>query len=392
MLNQLQQTNLNLGLYRDDGLGVTNLKGRSLEAKRQEIQQIFRQHNLRVTITANLEATDFLDIFLDLRSEKYRVFTKEGDTPTYVHHQSNHPPNVLKNIGPAVNRRLSSLSANNDLFNQAKPLYQDALRRSKHDHDLKFNEEVVEEGRSKRRRKRQIIWWNPPFSMNVKTNIGAKFLALIKKCFPKDGPLGKAFNRSNLKLSYSTMPNMKQIITAHNRKVLAEVKPPIPVEDPPEAKTCNCSRRKLEEMGGCPLKGKCLITNVVYQAVVVETKVDGQEEVEKYVGCTNDFKARWRHHDKSFNNPDYKHETVLSTHIWNCKSRGSTYKVSWKILDRGQPFNPVTNICKLCVREQFYIIRKPHLATLNHRQEIGTHCPHIRSSLLRNIKKVKAPD
>ena len=392
MLNQLQQTNLNLGLYRDDGLGVTNLKGRPLEAKRQEIQQIFRQHNLRVTITANLEATDFLDIFLDLRSEKYRVFTKEGDTPTYVHHQSNHPPNVLKNIGPAVNRRLSSLSANNDLFNQAKPLYQDALRRSKHDHDLKFNEEVVEEGRSKRRRKRQIIWWNPPFSMNVKTNIGAKFLALIKKCFPKDGPLGKAFNRSNLKLSYSTMPNMKQIIAAHNRKVLAEVKPPIPVEDPPEAKTCNCSRRKLEEMGGCPLKGKCLITNVVYQAVVVETKVDGQEEVEKYVGCTTDFKTRWRHHDKSFNNPDYKHETVLSTHIWECKSRGSTWKVKWKILDRGQPFNPVTNVCKLCVREQFYILRKPNLATLNHRQEIGTFCPHIRSSLLRNIKKVKVPD
>ena len=136
------------------------------------------------------------------------MLTKEGDLPTYVHCQSNHPPNVLKNIGPAVNKRLSSLSANSDLFNQAKPLYQDALRRSKHDHDLKFNEEVVEEGRSKRRRKRQIIWWNPPFSINVKTNVGAKFLALISKCFPKDGPLGKAFNRSNLKLSYSTCPNM----------------------------------------------------------------------------------------------------------------------------------------------------------------------------------------
>ena len=141
------------------------------------------------------------------------MFTKEGDLPTYVHHQSNHPPNVLKNIGPAVNKRLASLSANGDLFNQAKPLYQDALKRSKHNHDLKFEEEVADQGqRKKRRRNRQIIWWNPPFSMNVKTNIGAKFLALINKCFPKDGPLGKAFNRSNLKLSYSTMPNMKQII------------------------------------------------------------------------------------------------------------------------------------------------------------------------------------
>ena len=153
---------------------------------------------------------DFLDIFLDLRSETYRVFTKEGDIPTYVHRQSNHPPNVLKNIGPAVNKRLSTLSANGDLFDQAKPLYQDALKRSKHDQDLKFEEEVVEEEQgNKRRRKRQIIWWNPPYSMNVKTSIGARFLALITKCFPKDGPLGKAFNRSNLKLSYSTCPNMR---------------------------------------------------------------------------------------------------------------------------------------------------------------------------------------
>ena len=76
MLDQLKQTNLDLGLYRDDGLGVTNLQGRPLEAKRQQIQQIFRQHDLRVTIFSNLEATDFLDIFLDLRSESYRVFTK----------------------------------------------------------------------------------------------------------------------------------------------------------------------------------------------------------------------------------------------------------------------------------------------------------------------------
>ena len=102
--------------------------------------------------------------------------------------------------------------------------------------------------------------------------------------FPKDGPLGKAFNRSNLKLSYSTLPNMKQIISAHNRKVLANIKPPIPVEDPPQQKTCNCTRRTMEENGGCPLQGKCLMTNVVYQADVVETKVDWQEEVDTWLG------------------------------------------------------------------------------------------------------------
>ena len=129
LLHQLQDTGVNLGLYRDDGLGVTKLKGRPLEKMRRKIQTIFKENGLKVVVTANLEATDFLDIFLDLRAESFRVFTKEGDIPTYVHSQSNHPPNVLKNIGPAVNERLSMLSQDEGLFNQAAPLYQDALHR-----------------------------------------------------------------------------------------------------------------------------------------------------------------------------------------------------------------------------------------------------------------------
>ena len=112
-------------------------------------------------------------------------------------------------------------------------------------------------------------------------------------------------------------------------------------------------------------------------------------KVEKYVGSTTDFKDRLGNHEKSFKHERYKHETVLSSHIWECKERGSTYTVTWKALDRGQPFNPVTKTCKLCTREKFYIIRKPHQATLNHRQEIGAHCRHIAMSLISKVEKVK---
>ena len=66
--------------------------------------------------TVGLEATDFLDIFLNLRTGTHRSFVKEGDQPTYVHSQSNHSPLVLKNIGLGVNKRLSMLNANEDLF------------------------------------------------------------------------------------------------------------------------------------------------------------------------------------------------------------------------------------------------------------------------------------
>ena len=36
MLDKLKQTNLDLGLYRDDGLGVTSLKGRPLDSRQRD--------------------------------------------------------------------------------------------------------------------------------------------------------------------------------------------------------------------------------------------------------------------------------------------------------------------------------------------------------------------
>ena len=53
---------------------------------------------------------------------------------------------------------------------------------------------------ARRRRTRDAIWWNLPYSINIDTNIGAKFLPLIDKCFPKGTLMGKIFNRQTLKI------------------------------------------------------------------------------------------------------------------------------------------------------------------------------------------------
>ena len=58
------------------------------------------------------------------------------------------------------------------------------------------------------KRKRHITWFNPPFTSNVKSNIGKRFLTLIDQHFPKNHPLHKICNRNTLKLSYSCMDNM----------------------------------------------------------------------------------------------------------------------------------------------------------------------------------------
>ena len=219
----------------------------------------------------------------------------------------------------------------------------------------------------------------------METNIGGRFLALIDHCFPKGTIMSKVFNRSNLKLSYRTCPSMKQLLSSPNKKLLAASMPKPKVE----VRTCDCPRAK-RDAGACPLQGHCLDENNVYQATVVETNTKGEQMVETYVGVSAPpWKRRYRHHTKSFDNPGYKGETVLSTHIWELKARGSIYEVSWKVIDRGSPFTPVTGKCMLCTKEKFFILRRPDLASLNKRQEIGAHCRHIAMSLISNVEKVK---
>ena len=108
---------------------------------------------------------------------------------------------------------------------------------------------------SSRKRKRNITYFNPPFSSNVKTNVGKEFLKLVRKHFTPEHKLHSLFNRMNLKLSYSCMPNIGNIIKSHNSKILNENQIP--------SKLCNC--RKPNE---CPMEGNCLVPCVVYKAEV----------------------------------------------------------------------------------------------------------------------------
>ena len=98
--------------------------------------------------------------------------------------------------------------------------------------DSKFNEDSKGSKRSQEqvyiyiyiyiyiRQRNNILWYNPPFSKNVNTNIGHRFLTLVDKHFPKENKLRKIFNRNTIKISYSCMNNTKQIIDNHNKHIL----------------------------------------------------------------------------------------------------------------------------------------------------------------------------
>ena len=133
-------------------------------------------------------------------------------------------------------------------------------------------------------------------------SIGREFFRLIDNCFPLWHKLHKIFNRNTLKLSYSCMPNVKQIIDGHNKAILKKS------TQPPQnqgEKTCNCRNKD-----SCPLQGNCVSREVIYQATV-----ESESKTETYVGLTaTDFKTRWRNHQASFNSEKSKNST-LQTHL-----------------------------------------------------------------------------
>ena len=88
----------NIGLYRDDGLAAfKNISGSKADKIKKDITKIFKKIGLRITIQANLKVVNFLDITLNLNNGKYYPYRKPNDKRVYIHKQSNHPPNIIKN-------------------------------------------------------------------------------------------------------------------------------------------------------------------------------------------------------------------------------------------------------------------------------------------------------
>ena len=71
----------------------------------------------------NLKTVDFLDVRFDLIKNSYRPFCKPNSKPVYFHEQSSHPPNILKKLPKSINKQISDISCDENIFNNAKLTY-----------------------------------------------------------------------------------------------------------------------------------------------------------------------------------------------------------------------------------------------------------------------------
>ena len=350
---------MNFGLYRDDGLAChRRIPGPTLERYKKGIIQLFKDNGLKITIETGLKTVDFLDVTFNLATETFSPYKKPNNKLLYVNKQSNHPAPVLNQIPNSVNQRLNTISSNEEIFNSAKKEYENALRDSGYQDKLNYKEKT-NEPKKKKNRGRNIIWFNPPFSKSVKTDIGRKFLNLLKKHFPENHKLNKIINKNNVKLSYSVTKNMKRVIQTHNAHVLRKKDTNV------DERTCSCPKGKKDE---CPLMNKCLSKAIVYKATVEQTG-------KYYIGITEmEFKRRLAKHKHSFKNQADKNSTTLSHHVWE-SNLAPTPQIKWEVMKKSTARKPGDRECQLCLEEKLQILKQnKDLMCLNKRSELSHRC------------------
>ena len=385
-----------IGLYRDDGLAYLHKVSPSATEKlSKKVCKVLKNLGLKITTEAHLYHTNFLDVTLNLRNGNHSPYNKPNNEIIYINAHSNHPPHIIKQLPSMIENRVSKLCSNKNQFENSRSVYEDALSKAGYKNKSKLNYSTNQSVNKCRSRK--IIWFNPPFNMNVKTNVGKVFLNLLDKHFNNNHKFHKICNRNNIKISYSCMPNVESIITNHNKKIMKT--------NSNQPEPCNC-RNKIN----CPLQSKCQDKCIIYQANVTiksesnmrhtnmapndqnqttdspSTTTPHTNSKVYYGSCETNFKTRYNNHIYSFNHRKRASSTTLSKHYWKCKDLGQEPVIKWKRLKSAIPYQCGGSKCDLCLTEKLTILQANGLNTLNHRSEILNKCRHKNKFKLCNIK------
>ena len=238
----------NIGLYSDDGLACfKNNNGHENDKIRKDLIRTFYTHGLKLEIKCNLKSIDYLDIIFDFNTGYCRPYRKPNNDARYINTKSNHSPSILKQIPAVISKRISTNSSSKQIFQRAAPY--------RKEQKIQLQQYKHQQTQPRRNRSRNIIWFNPPFSSNIETNVARKFLKVVKKHFSKHR-YHKIFNKNNIKVSYRCMDNMEKLVKKHNNNLLRK--------NDTNKQNCNCRANNT-----CPLDGKCLSSNIVYSAEVL---------------------------------------------------------------------------------------------------------------------------
>ena len=132
----------------------------------------------------------------------------------------------------------------------------------------------------------------------------------------------------------------------------------------------------------CPLKGKCLATNIIYQAKVIQP----DKNPRLYIGMAEtEFKTRINNHKLSLRNKKYANKTALSKFVWEVKEKNRDFEIQRSIKRRAKPYTSGTKTCNLCLAEKMEILKADKKLVLNKRSELISKCQHENKFCASNV-------
>ena len=118
-------------VFIDNGLLVlSNVNGQQIDWVRKNTILFFKDIGFLIDVETNLKIIDFLDIALDLNKGTFKPYKKPNDSLLYIKKSSNHPLQIMKQLLKIISNRLSKNYSNEEVFNESKIDYKNALNQS----------------------------------------------------------------------------------------------------------------------------------------------------------------------------------------------------------------------------------------------------------------------
>ena len=147
------------------------------QKKKKKISLTFLKINS--ILTFNFKILNFLDVTLNLNS--FQPYRNSGDDPLYININSNHPPNIIKLILKMISNHINNISSRQEAFDRTTPFYYNALNSCGFKDNIAFIQNIAK-GKCNKVffiSKTKHFWFNPPYSLNIRTNVAKIFLGLI---------------------------------------------------------------------------------------------------------------------------------------------------------------------------------------------------------------------
>ena len=157
--------------------------------------ELFKKYQSNLDINCNLKIVDYLDKTFDSDT----VFKSLSTNPIASHYalmQAQITHHLCWNRFPNLYQKWLPLSLAINIFSVSAPFYNSILLDGGSDENIKYYPEELVSSRRGKNRSRNIIWYNTPFSRNVKTNVGKDFFKSLKKHFRKNHKYHKILRKT----------------------------------------------------------------------------------------------------------------------------------------------------------------------------------------------------